>query len=70
LQNRITFANEVLVRRFNQLSAIKEAMRLKGMQGGYPRKPALPLTAEEKNSVEALLKEIDEAPNARAHQNR
>jgi 4-hydroxy-tetrahydrodipicolinate synthase len=70
LQNRITFANEVLVKRFNQLSAIKEAMRLKGTQGGYPRRPALPLTAEEKNSVEALLKEIDEPPNASAHQNR
>jgi len=70
LQNRITFANEVLVRRFNQLSAIKEAMRLKGMPGGYPRRPALPLTAEEKSSVEALLKEIDEPLNARGHQNR
>jgi len=70
LQNRITFANEVLVRRFNQLSAIKEAMKLNGMPGGYPRRPALPLNKEEKQTVEALLKEIDEPPNARGHQNR
>jgi 4-hydroxy-tetrahydrodipicolinate synthase len=70
MQNRITFANEVLVKRFNQLSAIKEAMRLNGMLGGYPRRPALPLNAEEKKTVEALLKEIDEPLNARGHQNR
>ncbi|MGB8780329.1 MAG: 4-hydroxy-tetrahydrodipicolinate synthase [Candidatus Bathyarchaeia archaeon] len=70
LQNRITFANEVLVRRVNQLSAIKEAMRLNGMPGGYPRRPALPLNGEEKKTVEALLKEIDDPSNARGHQNR
>jgi 4-hydroxy-tetrahydrodipicolinate synthase len=70
MQNRITFANEVLVKRFNQLSAIKEAMRLKGMPGGHPRRPALPLNGEEKKTVEALLKEIDEPLNARGHQNR
>jgi 4-hydroxy-tetrahydrodipicolinate synthase len=70
MQNRITFANEVLVRRFNQLSAIKEAMRLKGMPGGYPRRPALPLDGQEKKTVEALMKEIDEPPNVRGHQNR
>jgi 4-hydroxy-tetrahydrodipicolinate synthase len=61
LQNRVSFVNEVLVKRFNQLSAIKEAMRLKGLPGGYPRKPALPLDGEEKKAVEALLKETDEA---------
>ena len=70
LQNRITFANEVLVRRVNQLSAIKEAMRLNGMPGGYPRRPALPLNGEEKKTVEALPKEIDDPSNARGHQNR
>ena len=70
LQNRISFANEILVKRFNQLSAIKEAMRLNGMPGGYPRRPALPLNGEEKKTVEALLKEIDEPLNARGHQNR
>ena len=70
LQNRITFANEVLVRRSNQLSAIKEAMKLNGMPGGYPRRPALPLNGEEKKTIEALLREIDEPVNAHGHQNR
>lgn len=60
LQNRISFANEVLVKRFNQLSAIKEAMKLEGIAGGYPRKPALPLDIEERKTVENLLKEINQ----------
>jgi 4-hydroxy-tetrahydrodipicolinate synthase len=62
LQNRISYANEVLVKKLNQISAIKEAMRLKGLAGGYPRKPALPLDSEEKKTVENLLKEINQ-PN-------
>jgi 4-hydroxy-tetrahydrodipicolinate synthase len=60
LQNRLSFANEVLVKRFNQLSATKEAMRLKGLPGGYPRRPALPLNEEEKKAVEESLKEMEE----------
>jgi 4-hydroxy-tetrahydrodipicolinate synthase len=60
LQKRISFANEVLVKRFNQLSAIKEALRLQGLPGGYPRKPALPLDSEEKKVVQNLLKIINE----------
>jgi 4-hydroxy-tetrahydrodipicolinate synthase len=60
LQKRISFANEVLVKRYNQLSAIKEALRLQGLPGGYPRKPALPLDSEEKKAVQNLLKIITE----------
>jgi len=60
LQKRISFANEVLVKRYNQLSAIKEALRLQGLPGGYPRKPALPLDGEEKKAVQNLLKIINE----------
>ena len=60
LQKRISFANEVLVKRYNQLSAIKEALRLQGLPGGYPRKPALPLDSEEKKAVQNLLKIINE----------
>ncbi|MGA3192046.1 MAG: 4-hydroxy-tetrahydrodipicolinate synthase [Candidatus Bathyarchaeia archaeon] len=60
LQNRISFANEVLVKRFNQLSAIKEGMRLEGLPGGYPRKPALPLDEKERKTLEDLLKKIEE----------
>ena len=60
LQKRISFANEVLVKRYNQLSAIKEALRLQGLPGGYPRKPALPLDSEEKKAVQNLLKIMNE----------
>lgn len=60
LQKRISFANEVLVKRYNQLSAIKEALRLQGLPGGYPRKPALPLDTEKKKAVQNLLKIINE----------
>jgi 4-hydroxy-tetrahydrodipicolinate synthase len=60
LQKRISFVNEVLVKRYNQLSAIKEALRLQGLPSGYPRKPALPLEGEEKKTVQNLLKIINE----------
>ena len=60
VQNRISFANEVLVKRFNQLSAIKEGMRLEGLPGGYPRKPALPLDKKERKTLEDLLKKTEE----------
>jgi 4-hydroxy-tetrahydrodipicolinate synthase len=59
LQNRISYANEVLVRRFNQISAIKEAMRLLGLSAGYPRKPTLPLETAEKEPIQNLLTEIN-----------
>jgi 4-hydroxy-tetrahydrodipicolinate synthase len=60
LQNRVSYANEVLVKRFNQISAIKEAMKLQGLEGGYPRKPALPLDAEDRKILESLLKQVDQ----------
>jgi len=60
LQKRISFVNEVLVKKYNQLSTIKEALRLQGLPGGYPRKPALPLDSEEKKVVQNLLKIINE----------
>jgi len=60
LQKRISFANEVLVKRYNQLSAIKEALRLQGLPSGYPRRPALSLGSEEKKVVQNLLKIINE----------
>jgi 4-hydroxy-tetrahydrodipicolinate synthase len=60
LQKRISFANEVLVKKYNQLSAIKEALRLQGLPGGYARKPAMPLDDEGKKAVRNLLKTINE----------
>ena len=62
LQECITMVNEVLVKKYNQLSAIKEALRLRGLPGGYPRMPALPLRGQEKIAVQSLLKAMDENP--------
>jgi len=56
LQQSVSYANEVLVQRHNQLSAIKEALKLQGLPSGYPRRPALPLKDEEKRDIENLLK--------------
>ena len=58
LQNRVSYANEVLVKRYNQLSAIKEAMRFKGLPAGYPRRPSLPLVGAEKEGLLSSLKEM------------
>jgi 4-hydroxy-tetrahydrodipicolinate synthase len=58
LQNRISFANEILVKRYNQLSAIKEAMRSRGLASGYPRRPALPLAEPERKALVELLSEL------------
>ncbi|RLG99228.1 4-hydroxy-tetrahydrodipicolinate synthase [Candidatus Bathyarchaeota archaeon] len=58
LQRKISYLNEILVRRYNQLSAIKEALNLKGLPAGYPRKPALPLENSEKEKIKELLSKI------------
>lgn len=58
LQQRIAYINEILVKRHNQLSAIKEALNMQGLPGGYPRRPALPLDEKEKKDIEAALKSI------------
>jgi 4-hydroxy-tetrahydrodipicolinate synthase len=58
LQRSVSYANEVLVRRHNQLSAIKEALRLRGLPRGCPREPALPLEGLEKKDVENLMRDV------------
>jgi len=60
LQQQVSFINEVLVKKHNQLSAIKEALKLQGKPGGYPRKPALPLESEEIKDIEDMLKVVRE----------
>jgi 4-hydroxy-tetrahydrodipicolinate synthase len=55
LQGTISYMNEVLVKRYNQLSAIKEALNNIGLPAGYPRKPALPLDDKEKKEIENLI---------------
>lgn len=56
LQRQIAHLNEVLVKKYNQLSVIKEAMRMQGLPAGYPRMPALPLGEQERKEIENLLK--------------
>jgi 4-hydroxy-tetrahydrodipicolinate synthase len=55
LQAVVTQINEILVKKHNQLSAIKEAMRMLGLPAGYPRKPALPLEEPAKAEVKRLV---------------
>jgi 4-hydroxy-tetrahydrodipicolinate synthase len=61
LQERITLANDVLVRKHNQLAAIKEALRLQGIPAGYPRKPAMALESKGKMVVQELLKTLSDS---------
>jgi 4-hydroxy-tetrahydrodipicolinate synthase len=61
LQERITLANDLLVKRNNQLSAIKEAMNTIGLPAGYPRRPALTLEHEEKTAVQEFVKTMSDA---------
>ncbi len=55
LQILINLLNEVLVKRLNQVSAIKEAMNMLGLAVGYPRMPSLPLGEDEVQEVEMVL---------------
>ncbi|UCC33735.1 MAG: 4-hydroxy-tetrahydrodipicolinate synthase [Candidatus Bathyarchaeota archaeon] len=56
LQARIAYINEVLIRKHNQLAAIKEALNMKGLPAGYPRKPTAPLKEDKKKEIKELLK--------------
>ncbi|MGB9778409.1 MAG: 4-hydroxy-tetrahydrodipicolinate synthase [Candidatus Bathyarchaeales archaeon] len=56
LQQRLNYLNNVLVKKYNQLSTIKEALKLLGLPAGYPRSPALPLKDNERKEVEEALK--------------
>ena len=59
LQGHISHINEVLLRRHNQLSAIKAALTMKGLPGGYPRKPTAPLEEDEEKEIKEILKVIE-----------
>jgi len=57
IQMKVLYLNDILVKRFNQISAIKEAMNQLGKAAGYPRRPSLPLDEKARNEVrEALAK--------------
>jgi 4-hydroxy-tetrahydrodipicolinate synthase len=59
LQRRISYINEVLIKRHNQLSAIKEALNMKGLPGGYPRKPTALLEKTEKGEIKEMLEIVE-----------
>ena len=59
LQRRISHINEVLIKRHNQFSAIKEALNMKGLPGGYPRKPTALLEKNEKDEIKEILEVVE-----------
>ncbi|MEM3071937.1 MAG: 4-hydroxy-tetrahydrodipicolinate synthase [Candidatus Bathyarchaeia archaeon] len=62
LQHYLSHYNDVLIKRYNQLAALKEALNLNGLPAGYPRKPTLPLTREEKRELKKMLKPVKGFP--------
>ena len=58
LQLELNYLNEILVRRYNQLSAIKTAMNLQGLRVGNPRHPTSPLGEKEVEHIKQVLKEL------------
>jgi len=57
-QRKALRLNEVLIRRFNQISSVKEALSQLGQPAGYPRRPSLPLDEESRQEVRKVLSEI------------
>jgi 4-hydroxy-tetrahydrodipicolinate synthase len=62
LQRCLSYYNEILIKRHNQLASLKEALTLKGIPAGYPRKPTLPLTKEERRGLKKMLKPVKNLP--------
>jgi 4-hydroxy-tetrahydrodipicolinate synthase len=60
LQHRLSYYNEIFVKRYNQLAAIKEALTMRGLPAGHPRRPVLPLNEWEKKEIENIVKTIGE----------
>ena len=57
LQLRLNLINEVVVKRYNQISAIKAAMEMMGLKAGKPRLPSLPLGEDALRDIESALRE-------------
>jgi len=57
LQLRVNLINEVVVKKYNQISAVKAAMEMRGLRAGKPRPPSLPLDREVLGDVESTLRE-------------
>jgi len=55
VQMKLLHLNDILVKRFNQISAIKEAMNQLGKPAGYPRRPSLLLDDKARNEIRKTL---------------
>ncbi len=60
LQRRLSYYNEIFIKRYNQLATIKEALAMRGLPAGHPRRPALPLTKDDRKEIENIVKTIGE----------
>jgi 4-hydroxy-tetrahydrodipicolinate synthase len=58
IQMKLLRLNDILVKKFDQISAIKEAMNQLGKAAGYPRRPSLPLEEKARHEVEKGLAEV------------
>jgi 4-hydroxy-tetrahydrodipicolinate synthase len=55
VQMKLLRLDSVLVKKFDQISAIKEAMNQLGLPAGRPRRPSLPLEDKARNQVREAL---------------
>ena len=55
LQIRGVHLNELLVKKFNQISSIKEALIQLGQPAGFPRRPSLPLKQDAREEIKNSL---------------
>jgi len=58
VQMKVLRLNDILVKKFNQISAIKEAMNQLRKPAGYPRRPSLPLDEKARNEVREVIARV------------
>lgn len=58
LQLKVNLVNEVVVKKYSQISAIKAAMGLRGWNVGRPRLPSRPLEKEAVEDIKKTLAEV------------
>ncbi|WP_456366833.1 4-hydroxy-tetrahydrodipicolinate synthase [Thermococcus sp.] len=58
LQLHLNLINEVVVKRYSQISAIKAAMGMRGLRAGKPRLPSLPLKEGALDDIESALRKV------------
>ena len=56
VQMKVLYLNNILFKKYNQLSSVKEAMNQLGHPAGYPRRPSLPLTRTARKDVREALR--------------